>query len=102
MLDSGKMTQEENRELALLRLHVQTFHQVNKFVASIYDSEKFLDLIMREAEAAVGAEASCIAIFKPSDRRLHIEFASGGADVGCWRSAKVFWAKPLLPTKRCV
>ena len=32
---------------------------------------------MGEAEAAVGAEAACIALFDPSDERLTIKFASG-------------------------
>ena len=32
---------------------------------------------MGEAEAAVGAEAACIALYDPSDERLHIKFASG-------------------------
>lgn len=35
---------------------------------------------MREAETAVNAEASCIAILQQADQRLHIEFASGDAD----------------------
>ena len=35
---------------------------------------------MREAETAVGAEASCIALYEPTDDLLHIEFASGAAD----------------------
>ena len=38
---------------------------------------------MGEAEAAVGAEAACIALYDPSDERLTIKFASGekGAEV---------------------
>ena len=32
---------------------------------------------MGEAEAAVGAEAACIALYDPSDESLHIKFASG-------------------------
>ena len=32
---------------------------------------------MGEAEAAVGAEAACIALYDPSDELLHIKFASG-------------------------
>ncbi len=32
---------------------------------------------MGEAEAAVGAEAACIALYDPSDERLTIKFASG-------------------------
>ena len=32
---------------------------------------------MREAEAAVDAEAACIALYEPSDDRLYIKFASG-------------------------
>ncbi len=79
---TGELSDEESRELALLKLQVQTFYQVNHFVGSIYNPEQLLDLIMREAEAAVGAEASCIAIYQQADQRLHIEFASGDADVG--------------------
>ena len=37
---------------------------------------------MREAETAVAAEASCIALYEASDNLLHIEFASGEADAG--------------------
>ncbi len=82
MASGGNLIRGEGRELALLKLQVQTFYQVNQFVGSIYNPEKLLDLIMREAEAAVGTEASCIAIFQQSDPRLHIEYASGDADVG--------------------
>ena len=82
MASGSKQTREENREIELLKLQVQTFYQVNQFVGSIYNREQLLDLIMREAEAAVGTEASCIAIFQQSDQRLHIEFASGDANLG--------------------
>ena len=44
---------------------------------SIDDLENLLEMIMREAEAAVGAEAACIALYDPSDELLHIKFASG-------------------------
>ena len=73
---------EENREIALLNLQVQTFHRVDQFISSIYNLEELLDLIMREAAAAVAAEASCIAVYDPLDSLLHIEFASGEADEG--------------------
>jgi len=53
----GNLTNEENRKLALLKLQVQTFYQVNQFVGSIYNREQLLDLNMREAEAAVPKEA---------------------------------------------
>ena len=73
---------EENREVALLNLRFHTLHQVNRFISSIYNLDQLLDLIMREAETAVAAEASCIALYEPSDHLLHIEFASGEADEG--------------------
>ena len=75
MASSSKISRNlrDSRELALLKLQVQTFYQVNRFVGSIYNPEQLLDLIMREAEAAVGAEASCIAIFQEADQRLHID-----------------------------
>ena len=56
------------REMELLRLQVDTFYQVNRFISSIDNLE---------AEAAVEAEASCIALYDPEDNRLHIKFASG-------------------------
>ena len=73
---------EEIREIELLRRQVQTFYRVNRFVGGVYDLEQLLNLIMHEAEAAVDAEASCIANYEESDHLLHIEFASGGSDEG--------------------
>ena len=72
----------ENRETALLNLQIQTFYRVNRFISSIYNLEELLDLIMRESEAAVEAEASSIALYDALDNMLHIEFASGEADEG--------------------
>ncbi len=63
------------REMELLRLQVDTFYQVNRFISSIDNLEALLNLIMQEAEAAVEAEASCIALYDPEDNRLHIKFA---------------------------
>ena len=65
------------RETEILRLQVDTFYQVNRFISSIDNLEDLLTLIMQEAEAAVEAEASCIALYDPEDNRLHIKFASG-------------------------
>ena len=65
------------RETEVLRLQVETFYQVNRFISSIDNLEDLLTLIMQEAEAAVEAEASCIALYDPEDNRLHIKFASG-------------------------
>ena len=64
------------REFGLLQ-RLETFYRVTHFVNSIDNLEHLLNLIMHEAEAAVSAEASCIAIFEPTDHRLHITFASG-------------------------
>ena len=61
------------RETEVLRLQVETFYQVNRFISSIDNLEDLLTLIMQEAEA----EASCIALYDPEDNRLHIKFASG-------------------------
>ena len=61
------------RETEVLRLQVDTFYQVNRFISSIDNLEDLLTLIMQEAEA----EASCIALYDPEDNRLHIKFASG-------------------------
>ena len=68
---------------ALLDLQIQTFYQVNQFVSSIRNMDELLGLIMRESEAAVNADSSCIALFDPEDGLLHIEFANGeaGGDV---------------------
>ena len=51
------------RETEVLRLQVETFYQVNRFISSIDNLEDLLTLIMQEAEAAVEAEASCIALY---------------------------------------
>ena len=68
---------------ALLDRQIQTFYQVNQFVSSIRNMDELLGLIMRESEAAVNADSSCIALFDPEDGLLHIEFANGeaGGDV---------------------
>ena len=65
------------RETEVLRLQVETFYQVNRFISSIDNLEDLLTLIMQEAEAAVEAEASCITLYDPEDNRPHIKFASG-------------------------
>ena len=65
------------RETELLRLQIDTFYQVNRFISSIDNLEELLNLIMQEAEASVEAEANCIALYDPEDNRLHIKFASG-------------------------
>ena len=70
------------RETELLRMQVDTFYHVNKFISSIDNLEELLNLIMQEAEAAVGAEASCIALYDKEDNRLHIKFASGEESEG--------------------
>ena len=70
------------RETELLRMQVDTFYQVNKFISSIDNLEELLNLIMQEAAAAVEAEASCIALYDPEDNRLHIKFASGEGSEG--------------------
>ena len=70
------------RETEILRMQVDTFYQVNKFISSIDNLEELLNLIMQEAEAAVGAEASCIALYDATDNRLHIQFASGEESEG--------------------
>ncbi len=61
------------RETEVLRLQVETFYQVNRFISSIDNLEDLLTLIMQEAEA----EASCITLYDPEDNRPHIKFASG-------------------------
>ncbi len=70
------------RETELLRMPVDTFYQVNKFISSIDNLEELLNLIMQEAAEAVEAEASCIALYDPEDNRLHIKFASGEESEG--------------------
>ena len=75
-------TMESQQETTHLRQQIETFYQVNKFISSINNLEELLDLIMQEAEAAVAAEASCIALYDPSDDLLHIKFASGEKSEG--------------------
>ena len=70
------------RETEILRMQVDTFYRVNRFISSIDNLEELLNLIMQEAEAAVEAEASCIALYDPSDNRLHIKFATGTESEG--------------------
>ena len=73
---------EGQRETALLARQIETFYQVNKFISSIYNENELLDLIMQESESAVGAEASCIALYDASDDRLHIKFVTGEESEG--------------------
>ena len=73
---------EGQRETSLLARQIETFYQVNKFVSSIYNEDELLGLIMQESESAVGAERSCIALYDPSDERLHITFATGEESEG--------------------
>ena len=73
---------EAHLETSLLRRQIGTIYQVNRLTRSIDNLEELLDLIMQGAEAAVEAEASCIALYHPSDDRLHIEFASGEKSEG--------------------
>ena len=68
---------ETQRETSLLTRQIETFYQVNQFISSIYNENELLGLIMQESETAVGAERSCIALYDPSDERLHITFATG-------------------------
>lgn len=70
MIDGRQDTENLSRQ-------IESFYQVSQFVDSIDDIEKLLELIMGEAEVAVGAEAACIALYDPSDERLQIKFASG-------------------------
>ena len=70
------------RETALLAREIETFYQVNKFISSIYNENELLGLIMQESESAVGAERGCIALYDPSDDRLHINFATGEESEG--------------------
>jgi signal transduction protein with GAF and PtsI domain len=75
-------TRESQQEVTHLRQQIETFYQVNKFINSIDNLTVLLDLVMQEAEAAVQAEASCIALYGPLDDLLHIEFASGEKSEG--------------------
>ena len=70
----------QRQDESLLERQIETFYQVNGFISSIDNLEELLNLVMRESESAVDAEASCIALFDPADGQLHIEFASGEAD----------------------
>lgn len=62
---------------AILKRQVDTLHRVNRFVNSIYDSERLLHTIMEVAKEAVDAEACSIALYNSADSLLHIEFTSG-------------------------
>ncbi|MCH8108277.1 MAG: GAF domain-containing sensor histidine kinase [Chloroflexi bacterium] len=73
---------EEQRGTSLLARQIETFYQVNRFISSIYNEDELLGLIMQESETAVGAERSCIALYDPSDERLHITFATGDESEG--------------------
>ena len=94
-----------NANAALLQRQVDTFYHVNKFVGSIYNLGMLLDLVIREAAAAVGAEASCIALYDETDQLLHIEYAFGEADAGvkhlAWSWAKGYSVSPRQPRSRC-
>ena len=69
---------EAHRETRLLSRQIETLYRVNRYMSSIYNLDELLNLIQWEAEVALDAEASCIALFNPSDTNIRIEFASGG------------------------
>jgi len=73
---------EGQRGTSLLARQIATLYQVNRFISSIYNEDELLGLIMQESETAVGAERSCIALYDPSDERLHITFATGDESDG--------------------
>ena len=73
---------EGQRGTSLLARQIETFYQVNRLISSIYNEDELLGLIMQESETAVGAERSCIALYDPSDERLHITFATGDESDG--------------------
>ena len=50
------------RETELLRMQVETFYQVNKFISSIDNLDELLNLIMQEAEAAVPQTPSSLSM----------------------------------------
>ena len=64
-------------EYQLLNRQIETLYRVSSFVGSIYDLEELLSLVMDEAERAVEAEASSVALYDASDDSLNIVFASG-------------------------
>ena len=70
---AGKAT-----EYRLLNRQIETLYRVSSFVGSIYDLEELLSLVMDEAERAVDAEASSVALY-------------GGQ--ACWRQSSA-----ILPT----
>jgi len=56
---------------------VESLYRLDKFISSIYNIDELLALIMKEAETSVGAEASSIALYDPTDNLIHLEFTSG-------------------------
>ena len=77
MAQTGRNLIDGHQDADNLSQQIESFYQVSKFVDSIDDIEKLLELIMHETEAAVGAEAACIALYDAADNRLTIKFASG-------------------------
>lgn len=73
---------EEPSEVSLLKRQIETFYRVSRFISSIDSLDDALDLIMHEAEAAVEAEASCIAPYDPVEDSLTISFASADKSEG--------------------
>lgn len=71
------VSKDMRREVSVLKQQLQTFYQVNNFISSVHNINQLLDLIMQEAEAAVGAEASCIGLLEPSGEHIKIAYASG-------------------------
>lgn len=71
---------EQGRDETTMQRHIRTFSEVNRIISSVHDMSELLGLIMHESEAAVNAQASCIALYRPEDGLLHIDFAHGDSD----------------------
>ena len=71
---------DQNQYETTMGQHIRTFSEVNRIISSVHDMSELLGLIMHESESAVNAQASCIALYRPEDGLLHIDFAHGDSD----------------------
>ena len=61
---------------------LEHFYRIEKFMESMSDLDKLLQVIMGEASAATNAESSSLALYDEGSRELHFYAASGEGGEG--------------------
>jgi len=61
----------------VLEKEIEALSRVNKFIASISNMHRLLDLIMEESKRIMNAEASSLMLYDPERKELFFEVALG-------------------------